>query len=282
MTEQEQALLPTEAEVKFYRENGYWVSRRIYTDAEMDAAVEAQDRLYRNDQDTDYKLPWPWKPEHGNVIRKTDYSGFAMNALMALIRKPILGAIAAKLSGSPEIRLWHDQLLFKPGTDKPATGNVNVGWHTDRGYWVTCTSDDMLTGWVAFQDTPPEMGSVMMVRGSHRWPESQGLDFFDGDMAKLEKNFNTGGNPVEKVALTIPRGCVSFHHCRTIHGSGPNQTPRPRRSIAIHLQPGDNRYREFHHADRKLGTHANDQFARKVDGKPDYSDPALCPRLYPS
>lgn len=40
---------------------------------------------------------------------------------------------------------------------------------------------------------------------------------------------------------------MSFHHCKTIHGSGPNTAGEPRRAITIHLQPGDNRYIRHSH-----------------------------------
>lgn len=280
LSDQENQALPTPAEVEAYRRDGYYVSRRIYTDAEIDAAIAAQEGLYQSKQDTPFKLPYPWDPAAGNVLRKTDYSCFALNAILHLVKKPLLGAIAARLSGADQIRLWHDQLLYKPGTDK-SQGNVNVGWHTDRGYWMSASSDNMLTAWVPFQDSGQANGTITMIRGSHRWPLSEGLNFFDGDLDKMEKNFNTGGNPVVKVPMEIPKGCASFHHCLLIHGSGPNLTPHPRRSVAIHMQPGDNHFQVWKDKDGNQAAHDNDRFVRKAGGLPDYADPAVCLRLYP-
>jgi ectoine hydroxylase-related dioxygenase (phytanoyl-CoA dioxygenase family) len=34
-------------------------------------------------------------------------------------------------------------------------------------------------------------------------------------------------------------GEVSVHHVLTFHGSGPNMSDRPRRSLAVHLVAGD-------------------------------------------
>jgi hypothetical protein len=68
---------------------------------------------------------------------------------------PLLGAIAARLSGSREIRLWRDQMIFKP-TD--LTGSkTSIGWHTDRAYWKACSSANMLTAWVPFQNCDESM-----------------------------------------------------------------------------------------------------------------------------
>ncbi len=45
--------------------------------------------------------------------------------------------------------------------------------------------------------------------------------------------------------MIIPKGHMSFHHCRTYHGSAANRSGRPRRAISFHLQDGDNAYRPF-------------------------------------
>ena len=109
----------------------------------------------------------------------------------------------------------------------------------------------------------------------------QALHVIDGFLAHVfEKRFVTGGRTVTKVPMTMKKGQVSFHSCLTIHGSGANRSDRPRRSMAIHLQDGANRYSNYRHADGKLATHCNDRFVRRIDGTPDYADPALCPVLF--
>ncbi len=55
------------------------------------------------------------------------------------------------------------------------------------------------------------------------------------------------GEKIEKVPLIMKAGQVSFHHCFTYHGSGPNTTSLPRRSMAIHLLAGPNRYTTADH-----------------------------------
>ena len=167
----------------------------------------------------------------------------------------------------------------------PATEDkkANVGWHTDRGYWKTCTSPNMLTAWIPFHDCDEEMGTITMVDGSHQGPDNtNALDFFSHDLAGLEQQFNSGGRSVVKVPMNLLKGQVSFHHCLTIHGSGPNHRPQPRRSIAVHLQDETNRWQEYHFPDGKLATHCNDSLVRQADGHPDYTDPDICPRLYPA
>jgi len=216
---------------------------------------------------------------YGDRLRKHDYSSFFRPELAWLVRHPLLGAVAAQLSGSPSIRLWHDQLLYKP-TDHPDR-KANVGWHTDRGYWKTCTSSEMLTAWIPFHECTEEMGTITMVDGSHRWPDNtENLNFFSSDLDGLEKEFTTGGNPVIKTPINLAKGQVSFHNYLTIHGSGPNRTPQPRRSIAVHLQDESNRYRKFYRRNGELAHHCNDDLTRKINGESDYTDPNICPTLF--
>ncbi len=40
------ALLPTDADVAFYREHGYYMTKKIYTDEEIEAAVRGSERYY--------------------------------------------------------------------------------------------------------------------------------------------------------------------------------------------------------------------------------------------
>jgi ectoine hydroxylase-related dioxygenase (phytanoyl-CoA dioxygenase family) len=263
-------VIPTDADVALYREHGWWISPRDFIPDELlDGAARGQERLYAGELDT----PIPgregegWQPGHGDdVLRKNDYASLMVDELGALVRFPAIGAAAARLAGADEIRLWHDQLLHKPPEDDHAA--AVVGWHTDRQYWLTCSSTEMLTAWVPFHDCDEETGTLEFVDGSHEWSErATGLDFFSSDLAAQEAGL---GRELRKVPAVLRRGQVSFHNCRTIHGSGPNRSGAPRRSLAIHLQPGDNHYVE-------TGAHHS---LDDLTGR-NYADRRFCPRLFP-
>lgn len=283
LTPQQAALLPTDDDVRAYQEHGWYLSQAIFSEDEIDAARRGSERFYARD------LDGPGLPglerftptgEYGPGLRKHDYASFFNKDLTALVRHPLLAAVAARLAGTPEIRLWHDQLLFKPSDDPQK--KTNVGWHTDRGYWKTCSSANMLTAWIPFHDCDADMGTITMVDGSHHWPDNtETLDFFSSDLEGLEKRFDSGGRSVVKIPMNLKKGQVSFHHCLTIHGSGPNRSPNPRRSIAVHLQDAANHWQEYHYPDGRLATHDDDTLVRRRDGHPDYTDPAVCPTLFP-
>lgn len=275
----QQALLPTEKDIASYEEHGFWISPPIIPLDLLDAAEHGMQRFY--DGERDDELPGPvggWTGADRDVLRKNDYVSLRIHELRDLVAYPMIAATAAVLSGSERIRLWHDQLLYKP-VDGPGVRG-NAGWHTDRQYWMTCTSEQMLTAWVGFHDVDETCGSISFLDGSHLW-DVEGLDFFSQDLAGLEAKAATQGLPIVKRPTTMRRGQVSFHHCRMVHGSGPNRSHQPRRSIAIHLQPGDNRWQRRVLGDGSVARHSNDLLVRTAAGMPDYSDPRICPQLWP-
>ncbi|MGA8117007.1 MAG: phytanoyl-CoA dioxygenase family protein [Actinocatenispora sp.] len=294
ITDVERALLPTDEEVDGYAEHGWYLTRKVFTDDEVDELEAASERFYAGERNR--RLPSRparlayWEPEHGPVQRHNDYIHYESDAIAKILGKPALGAIAARLARADEIRVFQSTLIYKPPRpDEPS--NV-VPWHFDRHYWQSCTSDRMLTAFIPFHDCPEQMGTITMVDGSHRWTEVGADDtttrhFAERSRGDLEtllaENARHNGVEVRKVPMVIPKGHLSFHHCRTYHGSGANRSDRPRRAISFHLQDGANQYREFRLSDGSAVTYNHDSLVRRTpDGRPDYADPDFCPVLWHS
>ncbi|MFI5529976.1 phytanoyl-CoA dioxygenase family protein [Kitasatospora sp. NPDC051853] len=292
LTEAERALLPTPEEVAGYQERGWYLSGKLFTDEELDTLQAATEDYYEGHRDRTLAVRPPrlaaWQASDGPVQRHNDYVHYENDAIAAILRKPLVGAVAALLAGAEEIRVFQSTLIYKP----PIAGEPSnhVPWHFDKHYWHTSTSDDMLTAFIPFHDCGVENGTITMVDGSHRWQELPSEEdatrhFAERDRSELDgilaANAAFNGAEVVKVPVEIPRGHVSFHHCRTYHGSGPNLAPSPRRAVSLHLQDGANQYR---HATRPDGTPASynhDVVVRRTpDGRPDYADPEICPVVW--
>ena len=147
----------------------------------------------------------------------------------------------------------------------------------------------MLTAFIPFHDCDEQMGTITMIDGSHLWTEVPGDDstrhFAQRDKSELEEllreNAEYNNAEVERVPMVIPKGHMSFHHCKTYHGSGQNLSDRPRRAISLHMQDGSNRYRPYQKPNGDTVVYNHDVLVRKDErGYPDYADPAYCPVLW--
>ena len=292
LSEEDLELLPSDEDVQHYLEHGWYLSKKLLTDEEVDQLVAASDYYYEGNRD--HLLPSHpakiayWRPEDGAVQRHNDYVHYESDGIAKILRKPVIGAVAARLAQAEAIRIFQTTMIYKP----PIAGlpsNI-VPWHFDKHYWSSSSSDKMLTAFIPFHDCPPEMGTITMVDGSHRWQEinskdSQVLHFAERDRNELDQMLdeNAAYNHAEvvKLPITIPKGHMNFHHCRTYHGSGANVSDRPRRAISLHLQDGENHYREFPLAKGGFAAYNHDSLVRRTaDGHPDYSDPEYCPVLW--
>lgn len=275
-------LLPSEEDVRFYQEHGWYVSPRILSEEQIEDALHGMKRFYAGERDhrlTIQRGYLDWTPEDGDVLRQNDYVSLQNDEIRDLVLAPVISAIAAKLSGAEAIRLFHDQLIYKPATGEAETV---VGWHSDRAYWQTCTSERMLTAWVPFVPTSARSGTLMMIDGSHRWPEVEEFATFnEHDLAALEGRLERQGRSLERVPMELEPGQMSFHHCRMLHGSMPNRSQDPRIALAIHFQDDTNAYQAAYDSSGAPMLHINDAMCRtRDDGTPDYADPDICPVLY--
>jgi ectoine hydroxylase-related dioxygenase (phytanoyl-CoA dioxygenase family) len=272
-------------DVSFFDRHGWWVSKPILTTVELDDLAYAFERYATGERDRALPsaiLPqWSGSPGHG--VRQGDYLSLQLDEVMDFVRKPLLPRLAAGLSGADQIRLFHDQLVWKDPQSSGASV-TSVGWHTDRAYWRSCTSVRMLTAWIPLQDTNEEMGPLAVWDGSHRWADVDDLHTFDKpDLAAAEARFRELGHHVEVRTLPMKRGQVSFHHCRLVHGSYPNRSNKPRLGFAIHYQDGTNEHTPTHFEAGGRNVHLNDMLCRvTVAGLPDYADPEICPVLWPA
>lgn len=238
--------MPTAEDIAFFKENGYWISQKILSDEELAGIIEHMELVYDEKFETGRK-PWGgyWKNgDNPRALRKTDNSHWSDLTLRGVATSPAIGEIAGALMGADCIRLWHDQLLYKPGRNTKKE-TANVGWHQDYSYWQCCAEPSLVTAWVAFTDVDLSNGCMQAVPRSHKWGLLKVNDFFEQNIEKQQEEMDLPeGERFTTVPFIMKAGQVSFHHALTIHGSGPNTTDQPRRSMAVHLMTGDTRYKK--------------------------------------
>lgn len=129
--------------------------------------------------------------------------------------------IAEDLLG-PNVCYHHSKLNYKW-----SDGGEEIKWHQDIQYWPH-TDYSPLTIGIYLEDVDDEMGPMGVVPGSHLGP------LFD--LRDDEGNWSGAIRDSELTRVAIDRahylkgaaGSVTVHNCCSVHGSVPNNSPRPR------------------------------------------------------
>ncbi|MDF2669654.1 MAG: phytanoyl-CoA dioxygenase family protein [Paenibacillus sp.] len=226
-------------------EDGYWISPKLIDDEQIARLRTAHERIWAHDFDGD---GYPMSPSRTSddpfKLRKHDNAWWINDEVQSIVTSPYIGELAADLLEIDSVRLWHDQVIYKPGTSGKETKAGNVGWHQDYGYWQCAGTTNMITVWIALQDTDLTNGGMMTILGSHKWGVVEESDtFFDPDLEALKQKFDGKGQPWIEEPCILKAGQASFHHALTFHGSSVNLTDQPRLSVVAHLMPGDTPYR---------------------------------------
>ncbi|BAZ45465.1 putative phytanoyl-CoA dioxygenase [Chondrocystis sp. NIES-4102] len=285
LTPEQQNLLPTEEDVQFYEEHGWYISAPVIPESIIDSAIAGSEAFYRGERDATLSVDTGysnWKPEDGDIIRNNEFVSLQKKELKQLALQPIIGAIAAKLTRSDEIRLLDDQLVYKPAFKSGDPISTAVGWHSDRAYWATCSSDKLLTAWIPFHDCDEDRSPLVVLDKSHKWSNLKDMRHFNNPhLNDLTEQFQSEGKKVVKIPMTLKKGQLSFHNCWTIHGSYPNRSPLHRQALAVHLQDKDNHYRPYTNHQGKEIHIFDEQLCRRLpNGDPDFSDPDVFPIIW--
>jgi len=223
----------TEEQVAFFRKNGFLRIERMTTDAEVEWMRGIYDQLFNQrmgEEEGRYfdlagprahsgteTLPQVLGPE--GKFPELRESVYFRNARQLAAR--LLEVEEAQVNGGGHMIL------------KPARYGSETPWHQDEAYWNPSVIPHSLSVWLPLDPAIIESGCMQFIPGSHkgeiRWhrhidnnPLTHGLVTDDVD-------------PSQAVACPIPVGGATFHHCRTLHYSGPNTTDHSRRAYILVL-----------------------------------------------
>ena len=146
----------------------------------------------------------------------------ASDPFYELISHPQIVEEVAQLTGASELRIWHDQIQYKPSSG----GGVNM-WHQDAPYWpiLEPKNRDAHRLGRPRRCRRRQRLHAPMVPGSHKWGDQiqfiHTIKSFDTMPAEFE------GHKLEVVSCPVPKGTVHFHHSLTWHGSGTTPAAGP-------------------------------------------------------
>lgn len=260
----------SEEQLRKFDEDGY-----LIVDKFMDANLVQRIRdkfplLFRGEFETGvYPDEWHWREgmSRDDVTREMVNVWKSDLTIASVVCSESLGRLAAQLMRWQGTRVAQDDIWWKP----PGAGAVS--FHQDSPYFDFLEpAGEVLTCWLALDETRAGAGTLQYVRGSHKWRSTPAAtmlknEFFTAKdyhaalkyaVSYLERNDNNkeakkDGNSqkqtgskidVDIVPVVVPPGGVAFHHGAMWHGSEANtDKERIRRSLAIHFIPHHAKFR---------------------------------------
>jgi ectoine hydroxylase-related dioxygenase (phytanoyl-CoA dioxygenase family) len=134
----------------------------------------------------------------------------------------------------PDIALFASHYICKP----PYSGRP-VLWHQDGAYWPL-EPMEVVTMWLAIDNSTPENGGLRVIPGSHR-EDLHELRARDDVDSVLGSESATNVDERLAVNLTLSAGDVEVHHPNIVHGSAANTSPKRRCGLTIRYIPTSTR-----------------------------------------
>ncbi|MGG1520006.1 phytanoyl-CoA dioxygenase family protein [Paenibacillus oryzisoli] len=199
----------TKEEVAFYKENGYLLyDKQLFSE---DKLAELTNIFEEQLQQKGSKLSDELDTPH---FREERLLNFLLSDEVLDVVEPLIG---------PNIGLWSSHFICKD----PFVGR-RTPWHEDSAYWKGRVSnfDNIITVWLAIDDSTRENGCMQVIPGTHRngFSEYENVDGAKNLFSTQIKNMDTS----KAVPFELKRGTCSLHDSRIIHGAEPNTSPNRR------------------------------------------------------
>lgn len=135
------------------------------------------------------------------------------------------GKLAADLLGVENVRIYHDQALFKE------PGGGPTPWHQDQYYWPLDTHNT-ITMWMPMVDIDVEMGMLTFASGSHKNGYAFDFEISDESEAAYNQYVKENAYPISR-ATAMQAGDATFHYGFTIHNAPGNRSATMREVMTI-------------------------------------------------
>ncbi len=145
------------------------------------------------------------------------------------------GKIAADLLGVKNVRLYHDQALFKE------PGGGLTPWHQDQYYWPMDT-DKTVTMWMPLVDIEDGMGMLTFASGSQH-VNLPPIGISD-ESEKMISEFVAEHKFPIVAQKTMKAGDATFHRGWTLHAAPGNETTHMREVMTLIFMDADMRVTE--------------------------------------
>jgi len=224
----------TDDQIEQSHTEGYTWVERLTTDEELEWLRAVYDDLFASkagsSQGGYFDLSRPYESDGQDLVPQVLAPELSRPELREtnIFRNAL--AIGAQLLGLPEEQLntWSHMILKPPKVGGP------LPWHQDEAYWDTAFAYRALGVWVPLDPATVESGCMHFLPRSHLGPvyPHRHID----DDPTVHGLWTEVADDSTAVAVPLPPGGATFHHCRTLHMTTPNVSDRPRRAWANEIQ----------------------------------------------
>ncbi|MDC0612483.1 phytanoyl-CoA dioxygenase family protein [Vibrio sp.] len=223
----------TEQQITQFRQDGFIIVDKI---VEPEVAADILERYQPVFEQAEYETGV--KPDEVNLpTGNPPYTKQICNAWksdLTVARQVLseeMGRVAAQLGGWQGTRLMIDNLLWKPVDGR------SIGFHQDSMYSTWISKPELVSCWLALDNTTANGGTLVYIKGSHKWGEAKPIMQFHGpedDLKEVREWAEANDLELELVPVEVPAGGGAFHDGWLWHGSRVNQALVPRRALAMH------------------------------------------------
>lgn len=267
----------TQDQVDDFAKDGYVFAENMMDEATVETVRESYARMFRGEFATGVlpdEVNWQEGKSDPTLTRQICCGWKGDYDVARTVLRADIGRACAMLAGWPGARVFVDNVLWKPAGTRP------LGLHQDAAYLPWMNPQEMVSCWIALDDTAADGGTMEVVKGSHKWTVSKPEGEFHGpeDYQKYMRlaAASEGIDEPEIVPIVVKKGSGSFHHGRTWHGSGHNRSQNPRRSLVVHCISSETQFVPEH-----IGVGVGPVYGRYMrrDGNP-VMDEAYFPILW--
>jgi ectoine hydroxylase-related dioxygenase (phytanoyl-CoA dioxygenase family) len=136
-----------------------------------------------------------------------------------------MAKIAADLMGVENVRLYHDQALFKEAGGGPTP------WHQDQYYWPIDTNNTV-TMWMPLVDIDVDMGMLTFASNSYTKGAVFNHEISDESESAFDDYVKNNNFPISR-AKTMQAGDATWHRGFTIHNAPGNNSDKMREVMTV-------------------------------------------------
>ena len=217
----------------FFNDNGYFLAKKLFKEPTISVLEEEFDKIISQLKQSGENINARWggyvsketDVKNSQVLHTHNVQSFSSIMLDMVQDKNLLNLVETFIG--PDIVLHHTKLFLKP----PKVGSA-FPLHQDWSYFPT-QNNTMIAAMIHISDSTEEMGCLRLVPGSNKLGKIKNSDGHSF-VRKIHNKY-----PLESVTpIEAKKGDVLFFHSFTIHGSMPNKSERPRKTILIQLFSG--------------------------------------------